>query len=660
MSDIKNTLTVKRLVWGLLAAALLLVLLKGWQIGRPAYSLVRTFNRVQAVADNPGELDPAQIQPLVHQTRLDLAALQTALQPFNGLLRRLGGLPDVGGDVAAAPELLAFGAALAEAADSGMSALEPVLPMLADPAAGGGSDAILAAAVESLAQSKDDLARAQQNLNRAATYRANIDAGALSPSLATQLARFDAALPTLQLALQLAPLAPDLLGAGGPRTYLIVAQNNDEMRATGGFLTSVGTLTVERGNITALDFEDSYAVDDFDRAYPQAPAPLERYMLAYYWVFRDANWSPDFPTAAGAMLNLYHISRDTEIDGVIAVDMFALQQLVAALEPVTIPNWDEPATGDTIIDLIRRQWSPDESFKGWNKEWWLGRKNFVADLVTAVRRRVEDSPGSVDWAALGRAALTMLNRRYVQIWLADEPAQAVIEAQNWGGAILPAAGDYLLVVDSNVGFNKANAVVEASLEYEVALADDGGATARLTTRYRNNSAGDERCRHRPRSGIGGADYWEIINRCYWNYIRVYTPLHSELLKATPRPVARKFLVSRRDEPARVVDLPPEGDKSVWGTLLLVPRGKSRKVTFEYTLPPGALEQTAAGRRYHLTLQKQAGTVGHEGRVVVTLPPGSRVVRVSPPPADQKTTDGQTTLTFTLRLTVDREIEIVFE
>jgi len=657
-SESKRNFKLKWLVLGVLAIILLLIAVKLWRIGTIARSLYGAYTQVQAIAADPGSLDIMQVQPLVHQSHLDLAALQEELRPFDGLMRRLNWLPKIGGDVAAAPDLLAIGVSMSEVGDIAATAFEPVLPLVADREnLSGGSEEIVSAAVATMAASTGDFERAQQSFEELITHRAKIDADTLSPQLAKWVNRLDQVSPFLRLALEFAPVAPDLLGADEPRTYLIVAQNNDELRATGGFLTSVGTLTIEQGQVMTITFEDSYAIDDFSQPYPEPPPQLKRYMSAPIWVFRDANWSPDFSTSAQAMLDLYHISRDMKIDGVIAVDLLALQQIVEVLEPVRISGWDEAATGENVIGLIRQQWSPDQAFEGWNREWFEGRKSFVGDLVAAMRQRIEKSPGSVDWPTLSQAIINILDQRSVQIWLADETAQAIIEEQGWAGVISPLTSDYLMVIDSNLGFNKVNAVVTSSLIYQIQLTEEGGASAVLTVMHKNNSGLDLPCSQTPRSGIGGADYWEMIDRCYWNYMRIYTPVGSQLLKAAPRAIDAEYLISGRDEPARVVELPPEAGKSVWGTLMLLPHGQTLETSFHYTLPPSISEKTDGGRRYHLLLQKQAGTAGNRAQVIVHLPQGSQLVRAFPSP-DRIGDDGR--LEFDLSLVRDQEIEVFFE
>jgi hypothetical protein len=82
------------------------------------------------------------------------------------------------------------------------------------------------------------------------------------------------------------------------RTYLILAQNSDELRATGGFISAAGVVRLENGRITDMKLTDSYAVDDLDQPHPLAPGPLAEQMGAQILLLRDSNWSPDFPASA--------------------------------------------------------------------------------------------------------------------------------------------------------------------------------------------------------------------------------------------------------------------------------------------------------------------------------------------------------------------------
>ena len=130
-----------------------------------------------------------------------------------------------------------------------------------------------------------------------------------------------------------------------------------------------------------------------------------------------------------------------------------------------------------------------------------------------------------------------------------------------------------------------------------------------------------------------------------------------MLEATPHALSGEFLLSGQDEPAQVEMLSSEGDKSVWGTLLMVPHGQALTTTFHYSLPPNVIEKTDAGWRYRLTVQKQAGTQANRLRVVVKLPQGRRAEQIIPSPT-RIADDGR--LVFDLALGRDQTIDLIFE
>ena len=106
------------------------------------------------------------------------------------------------------------------------------------------------------------------------------------------------------------------LGYEGQRTYLLLLQNQNEIRATGGFIGATAELPLTNGVLGPLVFEDSTRVDIPPLINnPPAPEPLFWYLWAGRLLFRDANWNPDFPTSAETLLDLYAKSRNDEVDG---------------------------------------------------------------------------------------------------------------------------------------------------------------------------------------------------------------------------------------------------------------------------------------------------------------------------------------------------------
>jgi len=195
------------------------------------------------------------------------------------------------------------------------------------------------------------------------------------------LARLDKYTPWLETALDAALVAPSLLGGDGPRTYLVIAQNNHELRATGGFISGVGELRVDKGVIVSLGFDDSYAVDNLEVAHELTPPNFQWTLYGELWFFRDANWDPDFPTSARRAMEIYERDRGVKADGVIALDLEGLRLLLEAVGPIAVEGIEEKVTGANVNQVLQEQWGrPGESDP---RDWWLHRKDFMGQIAAA-------------------------------------------------------------------------------------------------------------------------------------------------------------------------------------------------------------------------------------------------------------------------------------
>ena len=396
---------------------------------------------------------------------------------------------------------------------------------------------------------------------------------------------------------QLGPELPKLLGMDSPKTYLILVQNNHELRATGGFIAAIGRLTLDKGKVAELDFVDSYAIYRSDGNYPPAPAAMQRYMDIPILVMRDANWSPDFPTTAQVARALYRSDTGLDVDGIITVDLNAVKLIFGALGELQISGFDEPITGDNIEAQVVRLWErPAESTvqAGGDTaqelgEWWQQRKDFIPRLAAAALDTVQG--GRVNILRLTAAAVQALNERSIQVWLANPTAAAVMRAQGWDGALRTQTGsDFLAVVDSNLGYNKADAAIQRQLDYRVEWPEgpDQPAQATLTLTYTHPvDAEDPGCDLTPRYG---ENYNDLIERCYFNYVRVYAPTGSTLLDVTGI------------EPDSVDVQRGERRTQVFSGYFILPPQEQNVVTFTYLLP-AALTPDA----YQLVLQRQSGS-----------------------------------------------------
>lgn len=632
----------------LLLAAALWIGYHAVQTVRYGRALMDRLAEAQSLANQGlAQMSFTQIGDLVQGTYADALAFRVAARPFLALAPYLGWLPVYGGDIQAAPLLVDMGVEMAAAVAIPLEHLAS----LADALESAQSDTDMRQqALLALAQARPDIEQARMHLQRALTARQGIDVQRLSPRVAEWLSRADTALEGLELALDGGLILPELLGGNGPRHYLILTQNEDEIRPTGGFISATGLLTVEGGRITGLTFEDSYAIDDLQgHAYPEPPAPLLTYMRSELWLLRDSNWSPDFPTSARQAAEFYHMGRGVEVDGVIALDQRAVQLIVTALGPLPpLPGSSEPITGETVIGLMRESRSAAVA-------WWQ-RKDFIPQIAAALYTRIEQGLSRRDFLNLADALSEALHERHMLIYLRDPQAYAVVAAQHWDGALRSSDGDYLMVVDANLGFNKANALVEETIQYNVNLTDPAQPQAEVQITYRHSGQSQERpCVMRVPIT---ESYAEMAAGCYWDYVRVLAPQGSRLLWATRHPLPAGQLIS--GQPAsgetEILAEPGGGGKAAFGKFLVVPSGERLDSGFSYMLPASVVQRDGAGMRYRLLVQKQPGTLAPALTVTIQLRPGTTVVAAKPTPTRM---EGDR-LRFELMLETDQSIEVVFQ
>jgi hypothetical protein len=391
------------------------------------------------------------------------------------------------------------------------------------------------------------------------------------------------------------------------------------------------------------------------------PDSLFRALWAEMWLFRDANWSPDFPTSAQVAERILERDQGIAVDGVIAVDQQMLQLLVAAMEPLEVASSDEALTGANVLRFIRDSWTePEEGLRlteDW-AEWTAHRKDFMPDLVAAMISRVQTQPQSLDLPRLASAVWQGLQGRHLLIYLHHAEAAQLLAEQNWDGAILDTPGDYLQVVDANVGFNKADPNVQRAISYKVNLTEPDQARAEAKVHYQNRS---QRVVETCLQEIEWLpSYEQRMHGCYWDYVRFLMPEGAHLLTKEREPLPSGSLLNRyRFAPGG--DAGPDADqvekgKAAFGLLFALPPGQQREVGMSWQLPAGILQREAGSWRYRLLVQKQSGTPAIPLQVTVTVPPGANIVGTRPVPTSVQ---GET-LAFDLSLAMDQVVEVEFK
>ncbi len=458
--------------------------------------------------------------------------------------------------------------------------------------------------------------------------------------------------------LNLALALPKALGAEptGPQTYLLLIQNEDELRATGGYLSAVGSFVVRDGELFGLEFENTDFLEDWSKPYPVAPWQMEAYMNIPVTLFRDANWSPDYLSSVSLAEYLYAYARGHSADGVLALNQQALVMLLEALGPVKLAGVPEPISAANLVKYMREAKKPPEL----NRPADWDRKDFIGKLAKAILERLLS--GQVKWEPLIRALFTALDQRQVLLQFDDAALAGLAARHNWDGAVRAGQADFLLSIDTNLGYNKTNALVEKSLSYSVDLSSLEEPKSELVVFEQNRSKSDPLCIQWNGVSPDDPEHWYLINRCYYNYLRVYLPEGTRLLSAQAQAIPAEWMMLGQAVPARVDQLEPEMEKvpglQGFGTLMVVPGQKTQGVSFNFALPSARVLKPgpAAGQwTYQLKIQKQAGTRPLPFSLRLHLPSGAQLVSVSPASANW----ADQTLLLETSLKADLLVTVIF-
>ena len=577
----------------LLLIGLLLLLFVGYKatrVGLHAWSAYQEGAALLALAQDESLLDQLPLaQVSLAKIAPAVGGIEREMRFFAPLLKRLGWLPTVGGTLAATPDLLVGARELSAMANEGLMLVQPILD-----AEERGPRSPTTALLAALPTMEPDLELLATRADVATGALGSISASDLHPSIANRFAAVQPLLPVMAPALRMGASLPVLLGAEAPQTYLLLVQNNHELRATGGLISGLGRLTLENAEIADLEFSDSYATERKDVEYPNAPEPMRRYMGLPLMLLRDANWSPDLSTSAQTVSAIYAQDTGVRIDGIITVDLHAVEQMITGLGALTIPDTEEPITGATAIEQIKQFWNKplgteDTIVDAGLGKWWSQRKNFMPALAFAALARVES--GDVDQMQLSQSVLGALNSRAVQIWVVDQNAGSQLAELGWDGSLhVPEEGDFVALVDSNLGYNKVDNIIKRSMDYAVSWPsgpqEPAIATLKMTYTHPLPVA-DHECNVYPRYG---KEYDDLVARCYFNYIRLYVPMGSTLISVDGA------------EPETVSERRGEKNTQVFSAYSIVEDGTEKTITFVYELPARIMADS-----YHLLLQRQSGT-----------------------------------------------------
>lgn len=349
-------------------------------------------------------------------------------------------------------------------------------------------------------------------------------------------------------------------------TFMILLQNNMELRPGGGFLGQYAIIKIKDGQVISTFVEDANLLDQRITAKIAPPYPFFRMMQLKTWKFRDSNFSPDFPTNVSKAKYFYRLSgRYEDFDGIIAVNADVFNDILKITGPIEVPGYAAVFNSENatlkLEEIVEKAYIMNPELDTQN------RKAIIKKMAPIIMDKLFTASNI---AGIASFVHEETQKKNIMFNFKDPALQSAVASVYWDGSVASNWGsDYLMVVDANMGALKTDYYMRREMSYDIDLTQPKP-TATLYLKYTNT-----------------APYGDWRTSDYHEYMRVYVPKGSVLLE-------REMLGSPITN--------SEFDKTYFGFVMHVVMGKEVNARIKYELP-----ENFDRENYKLLVQKQSGS-----------------------------------------------------
>jgi hypothetical protein len=253
-----------------------------------------------------------------------------------------------------------------------------------------------------------------------------------------------------------ARVAPVLLGADGPRTYMVTFENEAELRGTGGLPGAFAILRADHGRLRFVRFENDNALGAADSKLHLGAAFDSLWLGHPTSAYVDSNQSPHFPYAARIWTAMWQQQSGQHLDGALALDPTTLSYLLRVTGPATLPDGTKVGS-DNVVQLTQQE--VYARFARNN----AARKHYLLEIAQAVSHRLIG--GGTGVTALLQAAGQAAAESRLLLWTRDAAAERELTAYPISGAVPLNSVPYAGVTINNGGGDKLSYYLRASFAY---------------------------------------------------------------------------------------------------------------------------------------------------------------------------------------------------
>lgn len=381
---------------------------------------------------------------------------------------------------------------------------------------------------------------------------------------------------TLQGAIVLSDNLPSILGDGENRDYLVLFQNNMELRPTGGFIGSYAVAGFSGGRMNGLNINDVYSADGQLKGHVEPPLPIKNYLNEANWWFRDSNWNPDFPTSAGRAEWFLKKEMDQEVDGVIAIDLQPIKDILQHAGPIFLPDYNLTISSDNLYEKTQEEVQSN---------FFPGSRRKASFLTALSRSLISEIPKLSPKTKIKilKSLYDSLVGRHIQIYIHNEGVSDAVTKLGWDGSIQSYScgdgcySDFFADVEANVGVNKSNYFVKRQINFSVNVGQNK-VSRRVSIKLENSA--------NPALGLAGI---------YRTYMRILIPSDSTLVSVRNR-------VGQSEKNIQPEITQEKGRQEV-GVMIEVNPKTTSEIIFEWQ---NTIQDEREIGSYGLFIRKQAG------------------------------------------------------
>ncbi|MCR4324691.1 MAG: DUF4012 domain-containing protein [Candidatus Curtissbacteria bacterium] len=392
-------------------------------------------------------------------------------------------------------------------------------------------------------------------------------------------------------ALEMTLLMEELTGNGAKKTYLVLIQNNTELRPGGGFIGNVAQVEFDGGQLKNISVEDVYTIDGQLKESIKPPPELTEKLGTQNLYLRDSNWTVDFEVNAKTARDFFKKETGKDVDGVIAIDLTYVQNILSKMGPVKLTDYNEEISADNLFE--RGEYHSEVGFFPGSTQ----KRDFFGSLT---RTLIDKTLGSIKteaannqentspWLALVEATSEALSEKHLMLSFDSPTLSTFVKTKGWNNPLPPLTynpadtsgqtRDFLALSEANLGANKVNRFIERKVSYEMTIGKDADLVGKLKINYKNNSP---------------AETWPAGR--YTNFLRVVVPFSAGLNEFKDAGQTRTSEVNTTST----------GNYTVFSTFVEVPIKSEKEIIFTYHVPKNIKLESAPV--YSLYIQKQPGT-----------------------------------------------------